>query len=558
MAMGLGEQLNSLFRALVLSSMSLCTLSDDAWSLVSEYLSTTTIFRLKNVGSPQLRSLVERSTSRLVFSLRRTPMCVWDSIFAFKRLRELIIDRTTRNWFSKSDFSPTLGVLPPLPEDLRVLRMGFNDCVPKDLDNVPRTVTDLEMHINVELNEEIMRLPPNLVDFKTRSSIHPSALAHLPSQLTSLDLATRVTNDTIPVLPRSLTHLVLRLSRSVDDVGVKSLPPNLLCLHLLSCRITSYGVSLLPQTLTELNLTDDEELDVSVLTRLPPNLVRFTFSGSWLQHLRDDMVPKLPRSLKAFYTLACNHLTPASVDFLPIDFIRSGYVLPSSLRRAAIPKYIASSESTTFIAPNWVESRMGELEMIQLVPRHVTGLCLNQVVFVDQGYWQSVPPNLTSLVAKEVVNLTDDDVRILPRTLRTLHAPLSASLSDAAIAFLPPCLTSLLLSTTTHLTNSCIPSLPSTLTLLHLPKSGQIDDVGIPSLPRSITSLDLSWSRKLTDTCISHLPPALTWLKLTSASLLTNACAKRFPRSLTFLDISRAASISKRRNPDLPPLAKII
>lgn len=176
-------------------------------------------------------------------------------------------------------------------------------------------------------------------------------------------------------------------------------------------------------------------------------------------------------------------------------------------------------------------------ESVKLLPRTLKTLSIGLCGTLTSNSIPNFPSKLTSLELW-INNIDGSCFADLPRGL--LHLKLSNSVSrieDIHIGNLPKNLETLSFERTRGLTDEFTRFLPRTLKVLdisisNLPEEVMFSDTVIRHLPETLTSLNMDRDNNLTDACIPYLPRDLTRLAFMSSRLLTDNCVPLLPKSL--------------------------
>jgi len=295
---------------------------------------------------------------------------------------------------------------------------------------------------------------------------------------------------------------------NVALVDLNTLFPALQTLVLQGCHVDSNNAlvndriaSCLPRTLTHF---------------VPPTYVQFSQAG----------IASMPPGIMALSIINRGRRT------IPID----SEILPRSLTHLNFhDDLLITSDCKHF--PNTLRKlslRSKQLTdaCVQWLPRELSHLSIEYSSLA--GYSSAsplplFPSKLVYLKCWAPINLRDEDVQHLPRTLVTLEFRDAMQLSDAGVPFLP-----------------------QTLTHLDINLNRLISDSSVPLLPRGLKFLSLQWTDKITGDSASQLPPTLTHLALPKCEYFGDQHIRHLPRTIKYLSL-RSAKLTMACKLDLPP-----
>lgn len=256
------------------------------------------------------------------------------------RVKAAVLPRNLRYLKASIDTSS----LDELPQNLTWLVL-IDRIDPSQMSLLPTSLLKLKCDIR-ESRNVIRDIPPNIVSLSTTCG--PLRTSSLPRVLTSLRCKTQFLDQTLSLLPETITELKLDVLQSYDDpLWSLSLPPLLtsLSIHIPRGFISEAGVSWphdlkhltlngftgarfweLPDALLSLSVKNSKCLDTRlVMKRLPSTLTSFTMPDIIL--LDEDV-----RSLPHFLVTLLVHLqiTPASFSLLPPTLNRLGCFRPTA------------------------------------------------------------------------------------------------------------------------------------------------------------------------------------------------------------------------------------
>jgi hypothetical protein len=406
------------------------------------------------------------------------------SLFEFKTLQENLDIRFSN---SLTDLSLQLGscwdFLHLLPENLLSFKCNIDEVGPDFLNYnwkcLPSSLTELELSMEVCSLDFIESLPPNLTSFATTGLKLPN---------------TSSTATMIRALPRSLTKFQTRFETPVSSDIVAALPRGLR--RIPRGENAWESAHLLPPTTTSANLAriSDTPIDSSLVLSLPPSLLDFTIDDLtpsiaklippkvttiMLSNgpLEAETVKNLPPSLTSLFIVFKQPLVEAeSLMDLPrqmkiLDILPSSYGLDDGL--AEVVPIIIPTASALWLPPALVELTLGIIEVkgsewYSLLPatlnllklgvvdlpkkallkipcrKNLNALELRTRVAPRHGwstFIKTLPPNLTEVTFEtrnHNTDLTDDDLRNLPRPLTSMDFPLSPSVKGTCADDLPP------------------------------------------------------------------------------------------------------------------------
>lgn len=523
--------------------MNLSSLPPDIWELMSPYIRLREACALMDTGALQLRRNLKAGLTFLHMNDFSLPKHFIGRVSEFTNTRTLNLSTVMRFTLPESWFER-------LPAGLRTLRLSNFEFPPKSLNRLPAQLRHIIFDGTERQDDRIAYLPQQLEIFESRTSFDPSLISKLPPTLTRLQFSSKLTNEQIELLPRSITSLEMDEAINITTAGVLLLPPSLTLLVLDNCKIKVEGFKALPKTLTSLRISRDTSLTSAVFDHLPPYLTWLRLPPSTESEMTEEQVKKLSRNLKAFDITNSRNLTPNSISFLPPDFYDHPTCLPKILRPYVVLPHFKRFRLSKLNFTAWMCDELIKIETWRLLPPHIT--FLDTFCLIDTGMprtpnheeWQLLPRQLHTLKLDKITNLPMDAVKHIPRQLQYLQAPKVNTLTDDAMSDLPPRLVFLDLSSATKFTDACIALLPRTLTALLLPKCPQITGKSFPDLPSELRVLDLKWAREVADSAVPHLPSTLTDLRLTSSALLTDACLEHLPSKLAIVDLSHAQNLS--------------
>jgi hypothetical protein len=342
------------------------------------------------------------------------------------------------------------------------------------------------------------------------------------------------------------------------DVYWKCIPSTLESIHLVCSNAWTILYDPLPphlwfeETRREYPKDETEVIDLQALL---PNLKSLVLHG-WHRAssnplVNDRIVQNLPPSITNFEPPFYVNFTDIGIANLPIN-LRSLVIngskrvteaglskLPPALVRLHMEHHLFVDEFTKGLSNALtvlsLRSKLLTEQCVPLLPRSIIWLSIDYIV-VD---WTSkshhfFPSGLTYLKCWRTINLTDEDVKFLPRQLETLILHEAMSFSDDGIIDLPP-------------------------TLKHLDVNiGRLfSDRCIPNLPRELKSLAFHWTNKITGESAHLLPPSLTYLALPECQYFEDHHIQFLPRTLTSLSLRRAdLSLTCRHH--LPPNLELL
>ena len=253
--------------------------------------------------------------------------------------------------------------------------------------------------------------------------------------------------------------------------------------------LTTEDAAALPRGLEHLVLVCQLTISVEVFDALPRGLVSLSLPSCTSPG--SDCIPKLPRSLTRLELPKAHRITDEHLESLPAS------ITVLNLASAAI-------------------SGAG----LEKLPHSITSLNLEKNEVLTAGDIGKIPPLVTQLrLIRPIVNANDDELALLPESLRSLNLVFNVNFTDKGLSRLPAKLQ--------HLASAWNP---------------QISSRGFGLLPRSLLSLTVSWPEVI-DSSFELLPVGLVSLRLDSMTV-TDECLKFLPASLTALVLNQTVSIS--------------
>jgi hypothetical protein len=127
--------------------------------------------------------------------------------------------------------------------------------------HLPKGVTEIKMRGAKENGDDsflasaLSQLPQTMASLLILQKLDNDTLSHIPKSLTKLDIAVaRLALLEVANLPRTLTHLSVRLCRYLESSSISYLPPSLKNLELPNLDFFYIDLCLLPTSLTALKL----------------------------------------------------------------------------------------------------------------------------------------------------------------------------------------------------------------------------------------------------------------------------------------------------------------
>ena len=201
----------------------------------------------------------------------------------------------------------------------------------------------------------------------------------------------------------------------------------------------------------------------SHLTTLPPGLTSLTLIGHqrithqcWFYFPASLRILKLPDHSvhSAFIKLIPHTMVELEIGVLHFTFKEGLALIEEPPKHLEIPKTLA------------------KFLLAKLLPKHLIFVYKRSECDLNDNSAAALPPNLTSLVvmgSKETI--TDHFVKLLPRSLRSLHMPNQMNFTSRIFSWLPQHLTSLSLDGTGLPIDSLQSLLPPSLTSVNFSSS---------------------------------------------------------------------------------------
>jgi len=211
------------------------------------------------------------------FAIRLSNISTFDSEhFAWKELSNL-----TKLDLSRNEWLDDITAMRDMSQLTSVDLLGDTVISNKDLSNLPRSLTTLDLNGAQITDAGIKDLPRSLISLDLRDTqITDAGIKDLPRSLTTLDLnGARITDAGIKDLPRSLTTLDLN-GAQITDAEIKDLPRSLTALSLAYTQVTDAGIFDLPSTLTSLDLVGDHRFTDAGIKNLPSSLTSLDLYGT--------------------------------------------------------------------------------------------------------------------------------------------------------------------------------------------------------------------------------------------------------------------------------------
>jgi hypothetical protein len=200
----------------------------------------------------------------------------------------------------------------------------------------------------------------------------------------------------------------------------------------------NFDLSKLPRSLTSLSTgsTSTQRFRLGYsnaeLSGLPPSLVSLTLVGH--HRITHDIWFLLPKTIKilrlpdltvnaAFLKLIPHTMTELSVGILVFSFNAGLALIEDCPTHLEIPK----SVEIAFVS--------------KLVPKHVIFNLKRSECDVNDASASKLPQNLQSLtILGSQIGITDDFIKLLPRSLHTLRMPNQMTFTSRIVSYLPPSL----------------------------------------------------------------------------------------------------------------------
>jgi hypothetical protein len=164
---------------------------------------------------------------------------------------------------------------------------------------------------------DVSTLPQTLQKLQIRATLTVRALAHFPAHLTWLELLHHsvITDDHIPLLPRSLTHLSFRMPQILSVRSFSGLPSNLTSIHLHNWgNRGNENVKLVPRGVTKLVIAGATNLTKNCVPNFPPNLRHLTINKC--EDWEVCTAKELPTTLVKLVIRKCRGMTPSALSHL--------------------------------------------------------------------------------------------------------------------------------------------------------------------------------------------------------------------------------------------------
>lgn len=321
----------------------------------------------------------------------------------------------------------------------------------------------------------ISRTPGHVTFRDVSPRLRQSQITQIPRDLRKLDIIDYYVRSDRPQNPTETSGMLRQLPRglvwlsfppyTVTSASLPHLPPLLTYLELGASKLAQDDLKALPTDLQHLILRKEKGLtQTSDFAFLPPGLLTVTllYDETLNVALEPECIRLLPRELQ--------HLTMDATLTLPLASLAS---LPPNLQTLRLA-------GTTIVEDHQFISFA--------LPRSVTHLELSAIEdrLKDEAF-EALPP-LTAFTLNEALNLSHQDVSLLPRTITDLSLRHAVNIGNRTMGSLPPRLLQ--------------------LTLI----GSNITTSGLERLPRTLTHLDTGDTQlTLTTTIIEKsLPPSLT------------------------------------------------
>ena len=266
-------------------------------------------------------------------------------------------------------------------------------------DDVKHIIAERYPEIVSIWNGTINAMPKGLLALVYNGSPSAEHIKKLPSSLIYLSLASGISMEAVPFIPRSVRHLCIGHGEYLDFCAIPYLPPLLEALSIsLDCE--DYYISQLPRTLKYLKLRSKRPLTKATLKNLPRGLLTLIIDDPYFE---DTDIGDLPPGLLKL-----------SIPNMYFSGVRS---LPKSLR-------ILEMHSFAYLSA----------EMPQLTALTCTG------EFSDVNM-PLLPSSLKYLSLKNATGVSNFSIAALPRGLETLRIPRSRGITSKAFASMPSGLT---------------------------------------------------------------------------------------------------------------------
>lgn len=166
--------------------------------------------------------------------------------------------------------------------------------------------------------------------------------------------------------------------------------------------------------------------------------------------------------------------------------------------------------------------------------------------------FQNLPTGLQKLDLAFCIQIRNEHLRELPKGLLFLNIPFCKEITGEVLKALPQKLQTLNLSFCGQIEDKDLENLPETLQHLLLSHCSKITNGVVKNLPPNLQRLNLSECNLLTDEGLEHLPESLNKLTLSHCTKFTENALKHLPKSLEFLDISGCDKIAADALKELP------
>lgn len=384
---------------------------------------------------------------------------------------------------------------------------------------------------NVELGpspSSFAIFPPTIEELRffvpKHSTTDPQTLASL--SLKKLDFFT-TPGDPLPylqALPSTLTHLSIGASSTVNQQHLALLPASLTFLSCCASPSSWDLFALLPRGLTCLRMIGDipddpyGDTEYHKLSNLPPKLTELYLTAFTIS---TRMLPLLPRSLTIleprFFLFLSFQDMPPRLQSLTLENLEPAFipVLPATLT------YLRIWDLDPFTDDN-----------IGLLPATMKDLTLNQNISLTNAAIALLPRNLHSLDLSRNTNISDDGLKRLPPMLKILTIKGATDISEKVVPFLPRNLASIEIRNVDSWGDDSAKYLPPFLNQLILGKGTRFTNAGCHDLPPKLVTLELRLNRALTFECLRLLPRTLQTLSLPKNINFTKANQHLLPPTL--------------------------
>jgi len=187
-----------------------------------------------------------------------------------------------------------------------------------DIAKLPRSIARLSLPANSTIKGDAFSLlSPGLTSLTTAADINDADILRLPKHMITLALhrCSKLSNEAIGYLPRTLTLFSAWNAANITDEAIPLLPKSLKYLYLDAPNLTDECAPFLPSTLLELKIQTVPLTDNFFAAIRLPNLVRLELSGA--RAVSDHSISLLPPNLRYLHLPSAEELTQACMHDIP-------------------------------------------------------------------------------------------------------------------------------------------------------------------------------------------------------------------------------------------------